>query len=685
MSIASGIISSLGVAKLFVFSAVLAGVPSPTSWSPDGRWICYTVAEPREAASAPENWFFESGDLGAEHAGKGLKPSPTPRPEEARLFRIWATQAGPVQASVLLEESDGPVGAPAWRPDGRGVAFVRFVPKARVGVRVRGRFEVVVKEGIDRRKVLYAEDDLEIDDPDLVELCAAAPAWNRDGSSLAVTRPGGAAAVLILDPVAGTVRRTVDNASQPVWSPNGSRLVMARTTSGQSGPDALVVVDAPLAASPTRVRPVLTGTEILQPPIWGADGQSILVVYRKTRLIHGNRLSAREIMLGRVSAVTGETQQEWPLGSDPSANRNRFPRMASPRPAPPLGPNPPASGLLRLPLLVGSHLVLDPESEDCFYATDHNGQASVVVIQNLRTDVTHKRFAPLDLSVGVGALAASPDGRALAIRFRTDSHSSRLTAPALCDLATGALTIPIADESIRLDWLSRLIGTSQTLVRTAVPASAVPGLGIVQRPILLPVPGELTAGDELESRIRRLGRLGRAVCEAAPPSDGGLAPNRDFMAQATLYFEYLAGNMDAAEAALNDLETTALTPRRREDLLGVRAQILMAKGDLSGSLAIINYMSEHESGQVRTLEETPAGMVIEDVPNPRRIWGKYLAHRHTELKNAESKQQRISRSHETGLSRERSMEFIEDVNRELPLNIPFIPFDPAARIFIGPR
>jgi hypothetical protein len=682
MSIASGIFGSLGVARLLYFSVAMTGGPSPASWSPDGRWICYAAAEPREAAPAPKNWFFESGDLGAAPTGKGLKSSTSPRPEEARVFRIWATQAGPPQASVLLEESDGPVGSPAWRPDGRGIAFVRFVPKERVGVRIRGRFEVVVKEGMNRRKVLHAEDDLEADEPGLAELCASTPAWNRDGSSLAVTRPGGASAVLILDPGTGKLRRTVDNASQAVWSPDGSRLIVARTTAGQSGPDALVVVDTPSATSPTRVRPVLTETEILQPPIWAADGQSILVVYRKSRVSHGNRLLSREIMLGRVSTVTGQTQQEWPLGSDRSANRDRFPRNASPRIAPPPGPNPHAPGLLRLPLVLGAHLDLDPETEDCFYTTDHNGQASIVVLQNLRTDITHKRFVPLDLSIGVGALAASPDGRTLAIRFCTDSNSSRLTTPALCDVATGALTIPIADESIRVDWLSRLIETTQTLVRTAVPASAVHGLGIVQRPILLPVPGELTAGDELDIRIRRLGRIGRAVCEVAPLSVGGSAPNRDLMAQAALYFDYLAGNPDAAEAALNDLETTALTPRRREDLLGVRAQILMAKGDLSGSLAIIDYMIDRESARVRTLEETPAGMVIEDVPNPRRVWGKYLAHRHTELKHAQAEQQRGSQSHETGPSPEQSMELIEDVNRELPVNIPF---DPAAGLFIGPR
>lgn len=682
MSTALEILGSLGVAKLLFFSVAMTGVPSPASWSPDGRWIGYTVAEPREAASAPKNWFFESGDLGAPPAGKGLKSSTSPRPEEARVFRIWATQADPPQASVLLEESDGPVGPPAWRPDGRAVAFVRFVLKERVGVRIRGRFEVVVKEAMNRRKVLYAEDDLDTDEPGLVDLCASTPAWNRDGSSLAATRPGGAPAVLILEPGTGKLRRTVDNASQPVWSPNGSRLIVARTTTGQSGPDALVVVDAPPAASQARGRPVLTETEILQPPIWAADGQSILVVYRRTRLIHGNRLPSREIMLGRVSTVTGQTQQEWPLGSDPLANRNRFPRHASPAGLDILTP-----GHLRPPLVLGSHLDVHPESEDCYYTTDHNGQASVVVLQNLRTDITHKRFAPLDLSIGVGALAASPDGRTLAIRFRTDSNSSRLTPPAFCDVATGALTIPVADESIRLDWLSRLIGTTQTLLRTAIPASAVPGLGIVQRPILLPVPGELAAGDEMDIRIRRLGRLGRAVREAAPLSVGVSAPSRDrdFMAQAALYFEYLAGNMDAAEAALNDLETTPLTPRRREDLLGVRAQILMAKGDLSGSLAIIDYMIGRESAQIRTLEETPAGMVIEDAPNPRRTWGKYLAHRHTEMKHAQSEQQRISQSHETGPSPERSLELIEDVNRELPVNMPFIPFDPAARLFIGPR
>jgi hypothetical protein len=74
-------------------------------------------------------------------------------------------------------------------------------------------------------------------------------------------------------------------------------------------------------------------------------------------------------------------------------------------------------------------------------------------------------------------------------------------------------------------------------------------------------------------------------------------------------------------------------------------------------------------------------MVIQDAPNPQRVWGKYLAHRHDELKHAQADQAQTPRPHEEGLIPAGTREVIEDLNRDLPVNVPF---DPAARLFIEP-
>ena len=65
-------------------------------------------------------------------------PTPAPRPGRRRRYRLWATRAD-TGASVLLEESTGPLTAPGWSPDGRALAFGRVVAEADGHGPVRGR------------------------------------------------------------------------------------------------------------------------------------------------------------------------------------------------------------------------------------------------------------------------------------------------------------------------------------------------------------------------------------------------------------------------------------------------------------------------------------------------------------------------------------------------------------------
>ena len=61
----------VGVAGLV--SALLVGcVPSPLLWSPDGKWLAYTMAvRPADRVLAP-GWLFEPG---AGRAAAGLGPA----------------------------------------------------------------------------------------------------------------------------------------------------------------------------------------------------------------------------------------------------------------------------------------------------------------------------------------------------------------------------------------------------------------------------------------------------------------------------------------------------------------------------------------------------------------------------------------------------------------------------------
>ena len=121
---------------------------APMPWSPDGRWIAYTVeVRPIEKLLTP-GWLFES------------PTSPTRAtipPGRPTGYRLWATR-GTTGTSVLLEESSRPMTAPGWSPDGRALAFGRVVAEADGS----GRFETVILEGPDRRRVISSRPLAEI-------------------------------------------------------------------------------------------------------------------------------------------------------------------------------------------------------------------------------------------------------------------------------------------------------------------------------------------------------------------------------------------------------------------------------------------------------------------------------------------------------------------------------------------
>ena len=99
-------------------SIALAGcLHAPMPWSPDGKWIAYTMeVRPIECILHP-GWLFEPPT-----APRALPAGPG-RPSS---YRLWATRKDS-GASVLLEESEQPITAPGWSPDGRALAFGRLV------------------------------------------------------------------------------------------------------------------------------------------------------------------------------------------------------------------------------------------------------------------------------------------------------------------------------------------------------------------------------------------------------------------------------------------------------------------------------------------------------------------------------------------------------------------------------
>ena len=110
---------------LAVASALAIGgcLHAPMPWSPDGKWLAYTVEVRPIGQILRPGWLFETASV---------EPRPDrgrPRNRPPTSYRLWATRADS-GASVLLEDSPGPLTAPGWSPDGRALAFGRVVPEA---------------------------------------------------------------------------------------------------------------------------------------------------------------------------------------------------------------------------------------------------------------------------------------------------------------------------------------------------------------------------------------------------------------------------------------------------------------------------------------------------------------------------------------------------------------------------
>ena len=77
---------------------------------------------------------------------------PDDRRNAPDLFRICAADAD-TGAAILLYESRGPLTSPAWRPDGRALAFGRVVDEAPAPA----RFELIVQDAPGENRVIVSQ------------------------------------------------------------------------------------------------------------------------------------------------------------------------------------------------------------------------------------------------------------------------------------------------------------------------------------------------------------------------------------------------------------------------------------------------------------------------------------------------------------------------------------------------
>ena len=557
-------------------SAAVAGQEAPVNWTADGRWFAYTVAVAAERIIPAPGWIF----------GKPPVTRPAPALEGLRRYRLYASDAA-TGSTILLEEGESPLTSPAWSPDGHMLAFGRLV-KERAGA---ARFEVVVQDGLSRKRVLLSRPEL-ADDDSAKALPTLTLAWSPDGRYLAIPGAGRERGLLVVRADNGMVLKLIEGASGPSWSPDSANLALVIAGKGSS-----------LAVMDTRFGPPKVVAELgrsFQAPIWSRDGKTLLAVARRSDVEAKAPMPQSSIEVLRVRLESGQVETAALLAPE---------------------------GLRRDKTLRGVSFTADRDVEELFSSVDQDGQSAAVVWFRPRTMSTVSRFHPFgEITLRVASLAVSPHGKALVIRFGPDDFGATL---GVWESESRHLTLVDPDDASKLDWVSLLIDTAQSILSLHLPRPTVKGRP-VGRPTVLPVPGELTSGQELTLRLRRIGRFGRPLCERS--SGTAVDPRLDeFFAEARLFFDVLREDFPAALVSLETMESLTTGSDRLERLLTLRAQIYLGLGDTERAGDTIAYLRALDSRVPTRIEDTVAGVVLTREPPDSTGWPRYLAQRLGEL------------------------------------------------------
>ncbi len=579
-------------AALAAVTLVAGARANGQSWSPDGRWLAFSVAV--RDPNPRFDWLFgQGGDRSA------FSPAAT-------RHRIWATRPGSDE-SVMLAESDGPLTQPSWNRDGSMLAYGRVVREGGRPV----RFEVVVQDAPERRRIV-GRWPIGPKVADLDDLEASEVTWSANGRFLAapqVSSPG----VVVLAAEDGRPVKTIPGASRVSWAPNGERL--AFLTGGEQ--PGLYVADVD-SGEPRRLADV-PGSDHLPAPVWDADGRSILLVAYHPEVTVPSRESRAEARRAGVSRPFDSSQLHLERISADGTGRETVLELV----------HYPFSGLDEL---VRVSLAFDRSREELFYATATADDPSVIKRCRVRTREILETFNPLHEGIATGplALSPSPTRRVLAIRF---GPRGRLSPPATCDIEPGGgrLLIPIVtDASARATWLATLLDA----MRSAIEGAHSPGTEADRRstrPTILPAPGDLDAEDPAMIRIRRLARQGLALCErpeGTPTSDGEFG---SLLEQSRFLVHYFLPDFESALTSLEQPGPAPRTPDERLRLLGVRAQIFMGMGRFDRAGSILEYLRNAAVESGRQIEETPTGVLLHPADESGG-WADLLAIRLEDLK-----------------------------------------------------
>jgi len=169
---------------------VTQSVAGDPAWSPDGEWIAF--------------------DLG----GRG------------EIWKVRARGGKPIRLTQRPRDAVGDA-TPTWSPNGRQIAFVRWVHQ-------RGQIWVMRSNGSDARLV-HADS----------RFSDSAPAWSHDGGRIAfVVRRGNRPAVEMMNANGGLLHDVTNPhvfAWNPVWLPHDTGVAFLASDTGDHGGNLFVM------------------------------------------------------------------------------------------------------------------------------------------------------------------------------------------------------------------------------------------------------------------------------------------------------------------------------------------------------------------------------------------------------------------------------------------------------------
>jgi hypothetical protein len=372
----------------------------------------------------------------------------------------------------------------------------------------------------------------------------------------------------------------LDHAILPAWSPDGRMCAYIRRGIGNHS---LEVVSRRGQAF-SEPRELHSTGPVTAAPFWESDGRSILVVAERTTS------RSREYEVARCALEIGEPGHVLTLVSDPVKRVAKFRGIA---------------------------IDFDKDAEVTYYAPDLENRDSELIWTMLRDPRNDRRSHPVDPSLRIGAIAVSPDGRCVAMRL---GDPDSLSHPALCGSEGEQTSLLVPDETARREWLEILATTAARALKGGLPAVSVGG-ETLERPVILPLPGELAGLGKLSARLSQLAQLAESVLPA-----GASAPeDSPGEVEARLLFDYVRGNIEAATAdlAVLDRETTGYD--QRLSILSMRALMSWARGDQEQARATIAYLVSSTGTATERIEYTPLGPVISKMASPAQAWAGFLS------------------------------------------------------------